>query len=87
MNNNQLKGQNPNEAVFAQLLNTVSNKLGCTPTQLKQQLENGSLERQLFSDSSNPQLQKLKQAANDPNAAQKLLNDPKTAAVLKKLSK
>ncbi len=68
------------------LLGVVSSRLGCTPQQLRAQLESGELEKQIKS-SDNPQLDGIKQILNDPEAAQKIINDPKAKQAFKRLRK
>jgi hypothetical protein len=91
MQNSLNKNLNPegvNPQVLNGLLAAASKKLGCTPEQLRAQLESGQLEQAIKnSNPANPQMAKLKQAVSDPKAAEKLLKDPTAAELLKKLSK
>lgn len=86
MRNNLNKDLTPDPAVLNDLLSAASKKLGCTPEQLRKNLESGNLGQNMGNQSNNPQLSELNRLMNDPAAIQKLMNDPKAAALLKKLS-
>jgi hypothetical protein len=86
--NKNLSEDGINSQVLEQLLSAASKKLGCTPEQLRSQLESGQLEQAIKnSNPTNPQMAKLKQAVSDPKAAEKILKDPAAAKMLKKLGK
>lgn len=86
MNNNKAMNGGADPKILSQLISMASKKLGCTPEQLRSQLESGKLE-QAIKNSSDPSFDKIKQAMNDPKAAEKIMNDPNTAELLKKLGK
>lgn len=87
MSNNQNNDLNPNPAVLNDLLNAAAKKLGCSPQQLKKNLESGNLGQGIAAQGkANPTLGELNRLMNDPAAIQKLMSDPKAAELLKKLS-
>jgi hypothetical protein len=75
--------------VLSGLLAVAAKKLGCTPDELRRNLENGKIEQAIKNAdaSKNPQLQKLKAAVNDPAAAEKLVKSSGAEQILKKLKK
>lgn len=77
-----------NPQVLNRLLSMASKKLGCTPDQLREQLESGQLEQSIKnSNPTDPSMAKFKQMISDPKAAEKLMKDPNAAEILKKLNK
>jgi hypothetical protein len=77
-----------NENALNQLITAAAKKLGMSPDSLRKQLENGSLEKAIMqSNTNNPQTERLKKAISDPKAAEKIMRNPETAELLKKLTK
>ncbi len=68
-----------------QLLDTAAKKLGCTPEQLKAQLQSGELEKKIRSAPKGSQLSGIAAIMNDPAAMRKLMSDPAAAELIKKL--
>ena len=69
----------PNNEELQKLLNVAAQRLGTQPEQLKQQAENGTLQKMLNNDAA-----KLQQVLSDKEAANKLLNSPQAQVLLKK---
>ncbi len=67
------------------ILNTAAKKLGCTPQQLKAQLQSGELERRIRSAPKGSQLSGIAALMNDPAAMKKLMSDPAAAELIRKL--
>ncbi len=85
--NRQNLPQGVNPQMIDRVLNWASQKLGCSPDQLREKLQNGEFEAAVKnSEPASPQMAKLKQMLNDPKAADKIMNDPKAAEILKKLN-
>ena len=69
----------PNNEELQKLLNVAAQRLGTQPEQLKQQAENGTLQKMLNNLNAN-----LQQVLSDKEAANKLLNSPQAQVLLKK---
>ncbi|NLZ45651.1 MAG: hypothetical protein GX896_03060 [Clostridiales bacterium] len=76
MNQNQLNA----------LLKMASKKLGTTPEELQNQLQNGNFQNAL-NNMPQKDSQKLQQALNNPQMAEKMLSTPQAQAIYKKLIK
>ncbi len=74
----------PNNEELQKLLNTAAQRLGTQPEQLKQQAENGTLQKMLGRLNANDAA-KLQQVLNDKEAANKLLSTPQAQMLMKKL--
>jgi hypothetical protein len=68
-----------------QLLSAAAKKLGCTPEQLKAQLQSGELEKKIRSAPKGSQMAGIAALMNDPAAMRKLMSDPQTAELIRKL--
>ncbi len=68
-----------------QLLNAAAGKLGCTPEQLRAQLQSGELERKIKNAPAGSQLSGISGILNDPAAMRKLMSDPAARELIKKL--
>lgn len=66
------------------LLNSVSEKLGKSPEELKKATKNGSLENLLGGLNQND-AQKIQKVLSDKNIANKLLASPQAQSLIKKL--
>ncbi|MBQ4224992.1 MAG: hypothetical protein II664_01615 [Oscillospiraceae bacterium] len=66
-------------------MDTAAKKLGCTPEQLKAQLQSGELEKKIRSAPKGSQLSGIAAIMNDPAAMRKLMSDPAAAELIKKL--
>jgi hypothetical protein len=66
------------------LLNSVSEKLNCSPQQLKSNLENGNL-NSVINKMNSSQAKKIQKILDDPKESEKLLNSPQAQAIIKKL--
>lgn len=87
MSKNQNNDLSPNPAVMNDLLNVAAKKLGCTPQQLQKSIESGNIGQGIAQNSKNAaSINELNRLMKDPAAIQKLMNDPKAAELLKKLS-
>ena len=73
----------PNNEELQKLLNVAAQRLGRQPEQLKQQAENGTLQKMLNNLNANDAA-KLQQVLSDKEAANKLLNSPQAQVLLKK---
>ncbi len=74
----------PNNEELQKLLNVAAQRLGTQPEQLKQQAENGTLQKMLNNLNANDAA-KLQQVLSDKEAAnKKLLNSPQAQVLLKK---
>lgn len=73
----------PNNEELQKLLNVAAQRLGTQPEQLKQQAENGTLQKMLNNLNANDAA-KLQQVFSDKEAANKLLNSPQAQVLLKK---
>ena len=73
----------PNNEELQKLLNVAAQRLGTQPEQLKQQAENGTLQKMLNNLNANDAA-KLQQVLSDKEAANKLLNSPQAQVLLKK---
>ena len=73
----------PNNEELQKLLNVAAQRLGKQPEQLKQQAENGTLQKMLNNLNANDAA-KLQQVLSDKEAANKLLNSPQAQVLLKK---
>ena len=75
----------PPKPVFEALLKAAAGRLGTDTETLRRKLESGELEKSILSSSpADENMQKLRRALSDPVAAQKLLNDPRAAEILKR---
>lgn len=82
--NKDLRAQPP-KPVFEALLKAAAGRLGTDTETLRRKLESGELEKSILSSSpADENMQKLRRALSDPAAAQKLLNDPRAAEILKR---
>ena len=73
----------PNNEELQKLLNVAAQRLGTQTEQLKQQAENGTLQKMLNNLNANDAA-KLQQVLSDKEAANKLLNSPQAQVLLKK---
>ena len=73
----------PNNEELQKLLNVAAQRLGTQPEQLKQQAENGKLQKMLNNLNANDAAN-LQQVLSDKEAANKLLNSPQAQVLLKK---
>lgn len=81
--NNAASGLSPN--ALNNLLGIVSSKLGTSPQQLKQQLEQGKFDNAVSGMSQNDTNQLMK-ALSNPQTANKILSSPQAQAIIKKLN-
>ncbi len=82
--NNMNKSLNTGSPAAEALIKAAAGRLGCSPEALKAQIENGSLEETLRSQ-SDPRLRAAAGVLSDPKAMEKLRNDPNAQALMKKL--
>ncbi len=73
----------PNQDELQNLLKTAAHRLGTQPEQLKQQAENGTLQK-LLGQLSTDDAAKLQQVLSDKDAANRLLSTPQAKMLLKK---
>lgn len=73
----------PNQDKLQNLLKTAAQRLGTQPEQLKQQAENGTLQK-LLGQLSTDDAAKLQQVLSDKDAANRLLSTPQAKMLLKK---
>jgi len=73
----------PNQDELQNLLKTAAQRLGTQPEQLKQQAENGTLQK-LLGQLSTDDAAKLQQVLSDKDAANRLLSTPQAKMLLKK---
>ena len=73
----------PNNEELQKLLNVAAHRLGTQPEQLKQQAENGTLQKMLNNLNANDAA-KRQQVLSDKEAANKLLKSPQAQVLLKK---
>ena len=73
----------PDSAAVQALIKAASEKLGCTPDQLKSQIENGTLEKKL-SSGQDPRFRAAAKALSDPKALERLQKDPNAQALMKR---
>ena len=76
-----------NNSAADSLINAVAKNLGCSPKELKAQLQSGELEKKIRSAAPGSQLSGAAALLNDPAAMQKLMSDPKAAELIRKLTK
>lgn len=72
-----------NQDELQNLLKIAAQRLGTQPEQLKQQAENGTLQKMLSQLSANDAA-KLQQVLSDQNAAKRLLSTPQAQMFMKK---
>lgn len=71
--------------MFEALLKAAAGRMGTDPETLRRRLESGELEKSIRNaPAGDDNMQKLRQALSDPQAAKKLLNDPRAAEILKR---
>lgn len=73
----------PNQDELQNLLKVAAQRLGTNPEQLKQQAENGTLQKMLNNLNANDAA-KLQQVLSDKEAANRLLSTPQAQMLLKK---
>jgi len=73
----------PNQDELQNLLKTAAQRLGTQPEQLKQQAENGTLQK-LLGQLSTDDAAKLQQVLSAKDAANRLLSTPQAKMLLKK---
>lgn len=76
-----------NNSAADSLINAAAKNLGCSPSELKAQLQSGELERKIRNAAPGSQLSGAASLLNDPNAMKKLMSDPKAAELIRKLTK
>ena len=78
----------PPPKVLEALLKAAAGRLGTDPAALKRSLESGELEKSIRNaPATDENMTRLKQALCDPNAAKRLLSDPRAAEILKRAGK
>lgn len=87
-NRKNINQNQPDAAALNKLLGIAAGKLGTDPNTLMKKLQSGELEQSLKnSPPANKSMEQLQKALNDPNAMNKLMNDPKTRELINKFSK
>lgn len=87
-NRKNINPNQPDAAALNKLLGIAAGKLGTDPNTLMKKLQSGELEQSLKnSPPANKNMEQLQKALNDPNAMNKLMNDPKTRELINKFSK
>lgn len=75
----------PNQKQYEALLKIAGQKLGTTPENLKNQIENGTFDSAV-KNMNQQQAMIFKQAISDPKFAEKILSSPQAQQFYKKLS-
>lgn len=75
----------PNQKQYETLLKIAGQKLGTTPENLKNQIENGTFDSAV-KNMNQQQAMIFKQAISDPKFAEKILSSPQAQQLYKKLS-
>lgn len=75
----------PNQKQYEALLKIAGQKLGTTPENLKNQIENGTFDSAV-KNMNQQQAMIFKQAISDPKFAEKILSSPQAQQLYKKLS-
>lgn len=73
-----------NEKELQSLLNTMAQRLGTTPDQMKAEAQSGDLSR-LFGAMNPEDAAKIQKVLNDREAANKLLNSPQAQQLIRQL--
>lgn len=76
---------NPNPKQYKALLKIAGKKLGTSPENLKNQIENGVFDSAV-KNMNQQQAMLFKQALSDPSFAEKILSSPQAQQLYKKLS-
>ena len=82
---NEMKLSNFDKQKLNNLLQTVSQKLGVPPEQLRQDLQTGKFDTALQNMSAEDS-SKLQQALKNPQMVEKLMSTPQAQALYKKLT-
>lgn len=77
---------NMNQNQMNALLKMASKKLGTTPQELQNQLQNGAFDKAL-NNMPQKDSEMLQQALSNPQMAEKILSSPQAQAIYKKLIK